>query len=378
MEYSISQHYFLNELALAARAISSKTTIPVLTGIKFDVKEEGIYLTSSNSDITIKTFIDAASEDAKLEIHQIGGLILPASRFIEMVKLIPNDIITIKLLDNDVVLIKGGSTEYKLQGEPLDAYPRLPEFNAEKTFKIDVNILEKTVNQTSFSALNNEFRPILTGIHFTVKNSLLTVAATDGHRMSKVSLNNSDIEDIDFVIPKKNITELIRSLDNAEDKIEVSVTENQVLFNAGNFEFYSRLLQGNYPDVDRIVPTEFSTTIEFSRQKLRDSLKRASIFFTENGDNRIILEITTDDIQLFTQSRSADNYEEYLTYENIKGDPLKISFNPNYVDAALNAIDTDNVIIKFVSSTMPFVILPKSEDLNENFIQLVTPIRISE
>lgn len=371
----MSRNYFLNELQTVQRAISSKTTIPILTGVKIDLTDEGLTLTGSNSDISIETFLSSETEKAQLNIQSTGAIVLAARFFGEIIRKLPEDQFTLEVLENRQVEITSGKAFFTINGLDSDNYPHLPIVSTTNQMKIPVHVLNKIIGETVFSVSQHESRPILTGVHFVLENNTLLAVATDSHRMSQRLIPVNDGESFNIVIPGKSLTELSRSLTNDEEMVEISIMENQVLFKTQSLSFYSRLLEGNYPDTNRLIPTSFNTTIEFSVPNLLSAIERASLLSHESRNNIVKLSINPDSVVLSGNSPEIGKVEEALNYEMVTGDPLEISFNPDYMKDALRAFGDMNITVNFISPVRPFTLTPTEE--SQQFTQLITPVRTS-
>ncbi len=374
MKLTINRNTFMNELSTAQRAISSKTTIPILTGVKIVLTTEGLSLTGSNADISIETFLSASDEKANLTIEKTGAIVLQSRFFGEIIRKLPEDMFTLEVLENNQVAITSGAAEFVVNGLDAENYPHLPIIDENNQLKIPVRVLNKIISETGFAVSMHESRPILTGVHFILSNSELLAVATDSHRLSQrvIPVENA-VEDFDIVIPGKSLLELSRSFKDEEELVEVSIMENQVLFKTKTMYFYSRLLEGKYPDTNRLIPNSFNTEIEFNVPALLSAIERASLLSHEGRNNIVKLSISSDEVTIYGNSPEIGNVQEELTYLKVTGDPLEISFNPDYMKDALKAFGAIDVVVKFISPIRPFTLEPVDSDIS--FIQLITPVR---
>lgn len=374
MKFTINRARFIQELQTVQRAISTKTTIPILTGVKIELNNEGLNLTGSNADISIETFLAADDEKAELQIAEIGTIVLQARFFSEIIRRLPEATFTLEVQENHQVLITSGAAHFTVNGLDADNYPHLPVVEEQNQLNLPVHMLTKLIGETVFSVSQHESRPILTGVHFTMSNGQLLAVATDSHRLSQriVPVENANT-DFDIVIPGKSLVELSRSLSDEEAEVEISIMENQVLFKTPTMYFYSRLLEGNYPDTNRLIPTSFNTEITFSVPTFLAAIERASLLSHEGRNNIVRLAIADNSVILYGNSPEIGKVEEELVYEKVSGDPLEISFNPDYMQDALRAFGDMSIKIQFISAIRPFTLEPSEGDVS--FIQLITPVR---
>lgn len=373
MKVTLNRLRFLQELQTVQRAISSKTTIPILTGVKIFLTKEGLQLTGSNTDISIETLLKADDEKAQMDIAETGAIVLQARFFSDIIRRLPEEFFTFEVTENQQVKISSGKAEFVVNGLGADNYPHLPAIDAENKIQLEAKIFTQLINETVFSVSQHESRPILTGVHFTLKDGLLTAVATDSHRLSQRKINVDSNISFNMVIPGKSLTELSRSFSDENELVEMAIMENQVVFKTSNMYFYSRLLEGNYPDTSRLIPTSFNTEAVFNGHTLAQAIERASLLSHEGRNNIVKLTISDAHILLSGNSPEVGYVEEELSYEKVSGDPLEISFNPDYMKDALKAFGDIDIAIHFISPVRPFTLEPVES--SEAFIQLITPVR---
>lgn len=373
MKVTLNRAVFIQELATVQRAISTKTTIPILTGVKIELKESGLVLTGSNADISIETILDKDNEKAGMDIASTGAIVLQARFFSEIVRKLPEDTFTLEVIENNQVSITSGKANFIVNGLDADNYPHLPIVERTNEMTLSVELLNQLISETVFAVSQHESRPILTGVHFVLENQKLLAVATDSHRLSQRIIPMEQGGAFNIVIPGKSLVELSRSLGDKEEDVEINIMENQVLFKTKNMLFYSRLLEGNYPDTNRLIPTSFDTEIEFNVPSFLAAIERASLLSHEGRNNIVRLSITEENVILYGNSPEVGKVEEDLNYEKVTGEPLDISFNPDYMKAALRAFGDMSITIKFISPVRPFTLEPAEGQ--GDFIQLITPVR---
>ena len=374
MKLTIHRGTFIQELQTVQRAIAAKTTINILTGVKIDLSHQGLTLTGSNAEISIESFLSVENEQAQMKIEEVGSIVLQARFFSEIIRRLPEDEFTLEVIEQNQVEITSGKANFTVNGLDADNYPHLPVIDTQNQIQIPVHVLNKLISETVFSVSQHESRPILTGVHFVLSNQTLLAVATDSHRLSqrKIPLENTN-DAFDIVIPGKSLTELSRSLTDEEEVITIRIMDNQVLFETKTMKFYSRLLEGAYPDTNRLIPTNFNTVIEFEGKEFLSAIDRASLLSHEGRNNIVRLHIASDGVILYGNSPEIGKVEESLNYNHVSGEPLDISFNPDYMKAALRAFVDTTIKIQFISAIRPFILEP-SEGQGE-FVQLITPVR---
>lgn len=375
IHFSINKNLFLQALNTTKRAISHKNAIPILSTVKIDVTKEGITLIGSNGQVSIENFISTQNENAGLLVNSTGSILLEATFFINVVSSLPDIILDFKEIEQKQIVLTSGKSEITLKGKDADQYPRIQEISASNPLVLETKILKDVINETAFAASVQESRPILTGVHFVLTdNRYLKTVATDSHRMSqkKITLEKNG-DNFDVVIPSRSLREFTTVFTDEIETVEVFFANNQILFRSENISFYTRLLEGNYPDTDRLIPTEFTSVLTFNTSDLRAAMERARLLSNATQNGTVKLEIAGGIVSAHVNSPEVGRVNEEIDTESVTGEDLTISFNPTYLIDALKAIDSEKVTISFISSVRPFTLVP-SED-TENFIQLITPVR---
>lgn len=375
INFSINKNLFLQALNTTKRAISLKNAIPILSTVKIDVTNEGITLIGSNGQISIENFISIKNENAGLLVTSSGSILLEATFFINVVSSLPDVTLDFKEIEQKQIVLTSGKSEITLKGKDADQYPRIQEISASNPLVLETSVLKNIINETAFAASTQESRPILTGVHFVLtENKNLKTVATDSHRMSqkKIVLEKNG-DNFDVVIPSRSLREFSAVFTDDIETVEIYFTNNQLLFRSENISFYTRLLEGNYPDTDRLIPTEFTSIVTFDKNNLRYAMERARLLSNATQNGTVKLEIINGVVSAHVNSPEVGRVNEEIDTESISGQDLTISFNPTYLIDSLKAINSEKVTISFISAVRPFTVVPNED--TENFIQLITPVR---
>ena len=375
INFSINKNLFLQALNTTKRAISHKNAIPILSTVKIDVTNEGITLIGSNGQISIENFISIKNKNAGLLVTSSGSILLEATFFINVVSSLPDVTLDFKEIEQKQIVLTSGKSEIILKGKDADQYPRIQEISASNPLVLETSVLKNIINETAFAASTQESRPILTGVHFVLtENKNLKTVATDSHRMSqkKIVLEKNG-DNFDVVIPSRSLREFSAVFTDDIETVEIYFTNNQLLFRSENISFYTRLLEGNYPDTDRLIPTEFTSIVTFDKNNLRYAMERARLLSNATQNGTVKLEIINGVVSAHVNSPEVGRVNEEIDTESISGQDLTISFNPTYLIDSLKAINSEKVTISFISAVRPFTLVPNED--TENFIQLITPVR---
>jgi DNA polymerase III subunit beta len=376
MRFVIQRDQLLQSVQDVMRAVTSRTTIPILTGIKIVATEEGVTLTGSDSDISIESFIPREEDDKEIvEIKQTGAIVLQAKFFSEIVRKLPTDTVEIEVQNHLQTVIRSGKSEFNLNGLDAEEYPHLPQIAEENLFRVPTDLLKALIRQTVFAVSTSETRPILTGVNWKVENNELTCIATDSHRLAlRKALLETEVEGKhNVVIPGKSLTELSKTLDDSAEKVDIVITENQVLFKAKHLLFFSRLLEGNYPDTARLIPNDSKTDVVLNAKEFLHAIDRASLLARE-GRNNVVKFSTVEDYAIEVSSNTPEigKVVEEIQSQSIEGEELKISFSAKYMMDALKALEGSEIQVSFTGAMRPFVIRPMNDDTT---LQLILPVR---
>ncbi|MCZ2259029.1 DNA polymerase III subunit beta [Sporosarcina sp. G11-34] len=376
MKFEIVRDQLLDALNDVMKAISQKVANPILTGIKIEVDEKGMTMTGSDSDITIRTFLPVEKDGEQvIRVFKKGNIVLQAKVFSEIVRKLPTNDVMIEVEDGLQTHIRSGKSDFKLIGTDAEEYPILPDVNNENYFSLPSDLMKSIIRETVFAVSQQETRPILTGVHWEVTDEELVCVATDSHRLARrlTTPEKMPSESFSFVIPGKSLQELNKVLPDNTETVEIVITDQQVLFKTRNVLFYSRLLEGNYPDTSRLIPDEYKTSITVNGRSLLQAIDRASLLAREERNNIVRFSATGgNSIDISSNSPEVGKVEETVEAIGITGDDLSISFSAKYMMDALRAIDGQDVLIQFTGAMRPFIL--KSVD-DDTILQLILPVR---
>ncbi|GLO64218.1 MULTISPECIES: DNA polymerase III subunit beta [Oceanobacillus] len=376
MRFTIQRDKLINGVSNVMKAISARTVIPILTGMKIEVKNHGVTLTGSDSDISIEYYIPT-EEEGIIHVENIeeGTIILQAKYFPDIVRKLPESTVDIVVDDQLNVRITSGKAEFNLNGQSAEEYPQLPKVQTENSFELPIDLLKSMIKQTVFAVSTMETRPILTGVNMKLVDNLLSFTATDSHRLARreIPVSNAPMEVSQIVVPGKSLNELNKILADSEETVEISVTNNQILFRTKHLNFLSRLLDGNYPETSRLIPEQSKTKIQVKTKELLGTIDRASLLAKEERNNVVKFNAPGNSmIEISSNSPEVGNVVEEITADQMEGEEVKISFSSKYMIDALKAIEYDEVQIEFTGAMRPFIIRPVGDD---SILQLILPVR---
>jgi len=372
MKLTIKKELLLDNLNKVSKAISTKNLIPILSGIKFELNENGLTLTASDNDITIQAFIPQNQDNMKIEKE--GIIIIQGKYILDIVKKLPDEYINIEVIDDLKILISTENSEFNLNGISQNEYPKINLELKDDFALINNKEFKNIILQTSFASSNDESRQILTGINFKINGNILECNATDSYRLARkvVNLKTPSQESYNVVIPSKNVIEFSRILNDNDNDIELHIFNNKILFKYDNIIFQSRLISGSYPNTTNLFPKESMLKITVNLNSLYDVIDRASILTSDKEKNIVTLE--TIDNMLYMRSSSAEigRVEEKMAIIKDNNENIKISFSARYMMEALKSFEGTDVELSFVGEVKPIIIKDKD---NDELTQLVLPIR---
>lgn len=370
MNFLIKQKILMEHLNYVIKGVSNKNLIPILNCIKFELLEEGLYLYSTDSEISIKTFIEKEQIE---NIDTLGEMVVSGKYIYDIIKKLPNEEIRIEEVNQNKIIITTLSTEFSLNCNELADFPNLELDTVEKPILLSKGILKDIVNQIAFATSNQESRPNLTGINFIINQNTLECTGTDSYRLSKKFLNiESNGIECNIIIPTRSLLELVKIINDSEDKIEIHIFSNKVLFKFDNIEFLTRLINGTFPDTSKLISNEFINEISVNYKDLYNAIDRASLFSVSDEKNTILCEVTDNNMKISSNIPEIGRVEENIPATNEKKENFRISFSSVFMVDALKALNCENIILKFNGELKPFLV---KDPLDDSITELIVPIR---
>lgn len=375
MKLTILKEELNDAIQHVSKAISNKTTIPILSGIKLEATSIGLTLTGSDTDISIQSFIPHERKDITIiQLHQEGSVVLPAKFFSEIIKKLPSQNIEIEVSSNFHTCIRSGSAEVQLVGLDPEEYPILPRIEENQVVTITSELLKTMIKQTAFAVSTNESTPILTGVLWTLSEGNFKFTACDRHRLAtREAKIDTNIQFHNIVISGKTLNELAKLLPDQNMLIDIVVAENQILVKIDHILFYTRILDGSYPDTTKLIPQSFQTELKVNVKLLADAIDRAYLLSREEKTNIVKLVMENNQtIEISSSSSELGKVTEQIDVIHLNGELLKISFNSKYMLDALKIMDSEHIHIGFTGAMQPIIMKP---DEQSNLLQLILPYR---
>ena len=373
MRFTIKREEFLKGLNIAGRAVSGKSIMPILENLHIELTDRGLFITGSNLELTIKSQVPyKLGEVEVIRNYKEGSVLIDAKRLIDIIREMDSEEITFDVIDTTNVIINGNNNRstYRLNGIRADEYVEL-DLEANGT-ELSMSTLDfnTMVAQTAFAASIKEKKPLLTAIHLEARDGLLSATASDSARLAKKTLNIP--ADVEFTanVPARIMTEISRLLEG-RDSLEIAFSENKALFTIGTTIVATRLIAGEYYKTDNVVPKNTSCILEVNSNDFIKAIKRANILSIDR-ESVVDLSMSEESVKISAKSSSIGSATEEINDFRYIGKPLDISFNGEFVIAAIKALGCDDVTLAFVEAMKAFIIKNAADD---SVIQIVTPMR---
>jgi DNA polymerase III subunit beta len=375
MVFAIDRDQLLDQLLIIQKGLPTKTPMPALFGIKIELFEDYLLMTSSNTDIAVQVLID----DPSLSITKTGRIVIPGRYLIEIIRKVTSKRIEFALIEDKLLVIKADRSEFKLHLIDIEDYPEIDFLDLDDPITLDSQLLKKVIRETNFATATSEKRPILTGVNFKYEDDHLYCVATDSYRLSQIDMKvRTHSKQFDIVVPNKSLDELQKIFDGYSEDVELYINPNKVLFKMENILFQTRLLEGTYPDTRRIIPKEFPVSITFTKEELISAVERVSLMSPKDRESNysiIKLELRADRVVEIssTNSEIGDANEEVVPASDPVGQPMRIAFSAKHLSEGLRSFSSSEITIDFAGEVRPFIIRGSDD---QDMIHLILPVRI--
>lgn len=370
MKFTIEKNIIFDALTNVTRALSQKTTIPVLSGIKFELTNSELTLTASDSELTIKISIPNA--DIK-SIDNVGDSIVQSKYILDIIRKMPSNVINFES-NEQKVRIYSDTNEYNLNCYEVKDYPNFNIQKSKDIITMKSECFKNALDQTSYAMSIQELRPLLTGANITTKENKLIFITTDSYRLSKkvINIDFTLEENVNVVIPGRTVHELSKIINDDNSDIEIDFFNNKILFIYKNIVIQSNLLSGTFPETSHFIPEDFAYIINLNLKTFYDAIDRASLLSSNKDKNIIKFFIKDKEMLITSTSEELGKTEEKLYIDTNKIDNISISMSSKYLLDALKVIKDEDIVLLINSDDKPVVIRSVND---ENLTCLVLPIQ---
>lgn len=364
MKFRISKEAFLDGLQKVQYVVSSRTTLPILSNVLLVAKDGRLQFTTTDLDVGITGSVEA-------QIEKEGATTLPAKRLVSIVRELPSSEVEVSVDAKNHASIRSGPSFFKIIGLGESEFPPLPDFAGAKEFKIPQAVLRDGLKKTAYAISTDETRYVLNGIFTSFRDGKLTLVATDGRRLAMV---DADLEfpashETDVIIPNKAVQELQRLLGEAGEVL-VKLSDSQISFAVGDSLLCSKLIEGNYPNYRQVIPGDSNERVIISREALLETVRRVSLLSSEKS-NSVKLVFSENRIEVTANSPDVGEAQESMDVI-YQGPPMQIAFNPEFLQAPLRNLDSDDVYLDLIDEMSPGVLR-----IEGTFLYVLMPMRVT-
>lgn len=365
MQFSALNSDLISALQLVAKAVSPRSTLPALTGIYMNCENDTLQLVATDLELGIEVLLDVKSQGS-------GKAVLQEKYITEIVRRAPLEQIEFSSDDETKEMsIKSGQASYTIKSlDPTD-FPLFRRLEKGKSFSVNESVLKRLIRYTSFATATNDTRRYLTGCYATFDGDEITFVGTNAYRLAKMTAKteaNVD-QEVSTIIPAKTLNHLERFLEDSDETITVTLDERQIMFQKGNTTFVSRLIDGNYPDYKRIIPSSFETETTVEKDELFHSIERAALFAGDDSSG-IRLDISESEVQVSSQVTEVGSFIDKVSAEK-KGPDLRVVLRWQYLADVLRILGDESVTMRFAGKVRPVCLEEKTEEYD--YLYLIMP-----
>jgi DNA polymerase-3 subunit beta len=378
MKVVVSRNDLLRGITTVQSAVAAKNTMPILANVLLEAKDQRFEFVATDLDMGIRMSVPA-------EVVGKGSITINARKLSDIFRELPDSVVDLETDDNQKLSIVCQKSQFKIHGLPKDDFPILPEVKKDKSFKVKASLLQEMIRKTSFAVSTDETRYILNGVLFQMEGGKARMVATDGHRLAYIQkkLEVKSEEKSSLIIPTKALNEvskvisdLLKGKEKEENKenelvVEISATENQVKFVISGVEIVSRLIEGQFPNYEQVIPKESTKKLEISTAEFSAATRRVSILASEKSNSvrykfsqgKVTISANTPDM-----GEAKEEFE--IPYND---EELQIAFNSKYVLDVLKNIGTDKMFVELTQPLNPGVFKPSDD---QDYLCVIMPMRV--
>ncbi len=362
MKIKASKDQLLNGIQIVENVVSGKATLPILSNILIETKKDKIKLIATDLDIGI-------SCEIPVEILEEGGITIPAKRFVDIIREMPSGNVTVHAKKNNQIDIEGENCRFKLMGLSREEFPKFPEFKEKDVFQIEQKILKDMLRLTSFSVSHEESRYVLNGVLLEIVDDIIRIVATDGRRLAKIEKKtpNPSHKEINVIIPIKAVQEILRNL-KEEGMASFVVSANQVLFDIDGTVIATRIIEGEFPNYNQVIPAPSNNRVSMDTQALLSSIRRANLLSTPDFQ-AVKFEIFKDKMVVSKTTPDVGESREEIPIQ-YGGAEMVVGFNPHLLIDFLKNINEQNINMELSGADKPAVMRMG------DYLYLALPMRI--
>lgn len=367
MKLTVTRKELYEGLQIVGRAVSTQTTLPVLKNVLIQPGDGAIKLSATDLELGVEVLVPA-------NVTEGGSLTVPAKTFSEIIAALPEADVSLAADDHENLIICCRRSEYRIHGLTAEDFPSLPEVGGSVSLQLPQAQMKEMIRQTVIAASDDDTRPILTGICAVLTGGKLRLVATDTHRLAvRTAPAGETTDETTVIIPARAMNELLRVLgEDEEAKLSVRIDTNQILFNTERVTLVSRLIEGQFPRYERVIPNGHTRRLTIPREDFQSSLRRARIVARDAAaKDRVVLEAEGESLIITAEGDGGKAHEDFEIAR--EGDPISIAFNVNYMLEVLGVLDCEGVYLELTEPLAPAVLRPVDGD---DYLMVVMPMQV--
>ncbi|MGV3639523.1 MAG: DNA polymerase III subunit beta [Adhaeribacter sp.] len=371
MKFIVSSSALLKQLQSINGVVTNNPVVPILENFLFEINDGVLTITASDLETSMIT-------ELAVEAKENGRIAAPARILLDTLKNLPDQPVTFTIDEETYTIeLSSANGRYKLSGENATDFPKVPVVRGSSTFEVPSNLLARAINKTIFAVSTDELRPAMTGIFVQLNDNNITFVATDGHRLLRyrrfdVATGNT----ASIIIPRKAFTLLKSTLPSDPTTVRIEFNTSNAFFSFDNIRMVCRLIDERYPDYENVIPVQNPNKLVIDRYDLLSSIKRISIY-SNKTTHQVRLRIAGSELQVSAEDLDFSNEaNERLTCQ-YDGEDMEIGFNARFLIEMLNNIDADEITLELSTPNRAGLLLPSSNDENENILMLVMPVMLN-
>lgn len=365
MKVTLARGELFEVLSVVSKGTSSRTTLPILSGILLSAAAEKLTLQATDLEISVKASVDAA-------VERPGDVVAGGRYLSDIVRSLPEGAVTLEV-SGDMLNITSGASSFKIKTLPADDFPRFPEVSADRSVDLPSAALSTVVKQISKAVSRDESRPILTGMLMSIDGDRLKMVATDSYRLAinSITLDSPIDEPLQVVVPGKALEEVAKMASSSE-KVSFGYSDNQTVFSFGDVVYVTRRIDGNYPNYSQLLPDGHETRVTVSREELMDTVRRVGVMAQNNAPLRVQAKCEDQTLSLSASTQDVGEASDDV-HAGCEGKDVEIAFNPAFLIDGIASATEETIAIEMTSPLKPAVIKNVG---SEEFVYLLMPVRI--
>lgn len=362
MRFTCGRDALSDAIAVASRGVSSRSTLPILTGILLKAEDETLVLQATDLEIAVRHELAA-------QVETQGTVVVPARLFSDMARSLPEETVSLDTASGSLA-VTCGKAEFSLRTLPSEDFPRFPETSPEQRCEIPADTFGEVAKQVLKAVSKDETRPVITGVLVVVEGDTIRMVATDSYRLAvrEAKLEKGG-DPLTAIVPAKALDEAAKVVDTAGEPVQMGVSQNQAVFSQGSTTFVSRLIEGQFPKYQQLIPPQSETKAILDREGFLAAVRRVSLFAQHNAAMRVA--VAESEVRLSAATQDVGEASESFDAD-ITGDPVEIAFNHGYLIDGLTSIGDDEVVLEITTPLKPGLL----RAVGGEFTYLLMPIRI--